>query len=70
MSKGKHYFIDETADNKFAVRAKGSDRAGGLFRSPAEAQEYAKKLNPHDEPDVERVWNERTGGRDQWRSMG
>jgi hypothetical protein len=31
MSTGKHYFIDETADGYFSVRAKNSDRASALF---------------------------------------
>jgi len=64
---GKHYFIEENADGKFAVRAKGSERASKLFDSQKEAEAHVKELNPDDKPDVERVRNTLTGGRDQWR---
>jgi hypothetical protein len=64
---GKHYFIEEDADGRFAVRAKESERASKLFNSQKEAEAYVKELNPEDRPDVERVRNTQTGGRDQWR---
>lgn len=68
MSTGKHYFIEQSEDGKYAVRAKDSDHASGLFDTQQEAIEYAKQLNPEDHPNVERVRNVATGGRDQWRS--
>lgn len=40
MSTGKHYFIEETDEGKFAIRAKGSQRASRL----ADAQKEAEKL--------------------------
>jgi hypothetical protein len=70
MTTDKHYFIEENRDGKFAVRAKGSKRASGLRNTQKQAEVLVKKLNPNDKPDVERVRNTKTGGRDQWRSEG
>jgi hypothetical protein len=70
MPTDEHYFIEQTDDGGFAVRAKGSERASALFETQQEAIAHAKKLNPDDRPDVERVRNTETGGRDQWRSRG
>ena len=68
MTTDKHYFIEENADGKFAVRAKGSQRASGLRNTQKQAEALVKQLNPDDKPNVERVRNTKTGGRDQWRS--
>jgi hypothetical protein len=68
MSTGKHYFIEQNEDGKFAVRAKDSDRASATFNTQAEAIAHARQLNPDDNPNIERVRNVPTGGRDQWRS--
>ena len=68
MTTDKHYFIEENEIGKFAVRAKGSQRASGLRNTQKQAKALAKKLNPNDKPNVERVRNTNTGGRDQWRS--
>jgi hypothetical protein len=70
MPTDEHYFIEQTDDGRFAVRAKGSERASALFETQQEAIAHAKKLNPDDHPDVERVRNTETGGRDQCRSRG
>ena len=67
MSTGKHYFIEQNDDGKYATTAKGASRASGLFDTQKEAIEYAKKLNPDDHPDVERVRNTSVGKPDQWR---
>jgi uncharacterized protein YdaT len=67
MSTGKHYFIEQTDDGRYAVRAKGSDRASEILDTQREAIERAKELNPDDRPDVERVRNTDVGGRDKWR---
>jgi hypothetical protein len=67
MSTGKHYFIEENEDGKFAVRAKGSKRASRLADTQKEAEKLVKQFNPDDKPDVERVRNTKAGGRDQWR---
>lgn len=67
MSTGKHYFIEENEDEKFAVRAKGSARASRLASTQKEAETLVKQFNPEDKPDVERVRNTKAGGRDQWR---
>ena len=69
MTTEKHYFIEENEAGKFAVRAKGSQRASRLCNTQKQAEAILKKLNPNDKPDVERVRNTRTGGRDQWRSQ-
>jgi hypothetical protein len=68
MATDEHYFIEENKDGKFAVRAKGSQRASRLCDTQEEAEELVKKFNPNDKPDVERVRNTKSGGRDQWRS--
>jgi hypothetical protein len=68
VTTDQHYFIEENGDGKFAVRAKESQRASGLRNTQKQAEVLAKKLNPDDKPDVERVRNTKTGGRDQWRS--
>lgn len=68
MSTGKHYFIEQNDEGKFAVRAKGAERASAVFDTQGEAIGHAKSLNPDDNPDVERVRDTANGGRDQWRS--
>jgi hypothetical protein len=68
MPTERHYFIEQTKDGRYAVRAKGSIRATFVFETQQEAIAYAAKLNPNDHPDVERVRNVASGGRDQWRS--
>jgi hypothetical protein len=70
MSTGKHYFIEQNAEGKFTVKAKGADLASATFNTQREAIEHAKKLNPDDHPDVERVRNTNTGNRDKWRKAG
>lgn len=67
MSTGKHYFIEENENGKFAIRAKGSQRASRLADTQKEAERLVKQFNPEDHPDVERIRNTRAGGRDQWR---
>jgi hypothetical protein len=69
MPTDEHYFIEQTDDKRLAVRAKGSEREQRRFDTQDEAI-AAKKLNPNDHPDVERVRNTESGGRDQWRSKG
>jgi hypothetical protein len=68
MSTGKHYFIEQTDDNRYAVRARGSARASAILDTQRNAIELARELNPDDRPNIERVRNTRAGGRDQWRS--
>jgi hypothetical protein len=67
MATEMHYF-EENDDGKFAVRAKGAQRASALRDTQKQAEELVKKLNPDDKPNVERVRNTKTGGRNQWRS--
>ena len=62
MTTDKHYFIEENDDGRFAVRAKGSQRASGLRDTQKQAEELVKRLNPDDKPDVERVRNTKAGG--------
>lgn len=68
MPTGKHYYIEETDGGRYAVRARGSQRASDIVNTQRQAIERAKELNPDDRPDVERVRNTKAGGRDQWRS--
>jgi len=68
MSTGKHYFIEQNDEGKFTTTAKGADRASGVFDTQREAIDHAKKLNPDDHPDVERVRNTSGGSPDKWRS--
>jgi Uncharacterized protein conserved in bacteria (DUF2188) len=68
MTTDKHYVIEENDDGKFAVRAKGSQRASGLRNTQKQAEALVKKLSPDDKANVERVRNTTGGGRDQWRS--
>ncbi len=68
MSTGKHYFIEQTDDGRYAVRSKGSERASDILDTQRAAIERVKELNPDDHPDIERVRNTDVGGRDKWRS--
>jgi uncharacterized protein YdaT len=67
MPRDEHYFIEPT-HGRFAVRAKGSIRASAVLDTQDEAIARVKELNPNDHPDVERVRNVETDGRDNWRS--
>jgi hypothetical protein len=67
MATGKHYFVEQMQDGRYAVRAKGSERASGLRATQEEARALAKKLNPDDHADVEHVRNTKDGVRDKWR---
>jgi hypothetical protein len=68
MSTGKHYFVEQTDDGRYAVRAKGSTRASDILKTQGAAIERVAELNPHDHPDVERVRTTEKGGPDKWRS--
>jgi hypothetical protein len=68
MSTDAHYFIEQTDEGRFAIRAKGSTRASAVFDTQEQAIAHVKQMNPNDHPDVERVRNVSSGGRDQWRS--
>ena len=67
MATEEHYFVERNHDGKYAVRAKGSERASGLFDTQEEAIARAKELNPSDHPDVERVRATSGGEPDKWR---
>ena len=68
MSTRKHYFVEQTEDRRYAVRARGSERASEILDTQREAIERVRELNPYDRPDVERVRKTSVGGRDKWRS--
>jgi uncharacterized protein YdaT len=70
MSTGKHYFIEKTDDGRYAVRAKGSERASEILDTQRAAIDRVSELNPNDRPDVERVRHTDVGGPDKWRSKG
>jgi hypothetical protein len=67
MSTGKHYFVEQTDDGRYAVRARGSKRASAVLDTQRDAIARVNDLNPDDRPDVERVRNTQAGGRDKWR---
>ncbi len=68
MATGKHYFVEQTADHRFAVRAKGSQRASDILNTQAAAIRRVAELNPHDHPGVERVRTTSTGTKAKWRT--
>lgn len=68
MSTGKHYFIEQNDEGKFAVRAKDSQKASRLADTQREAEEWVKQFNPDDRPNIERVRNTKNGRRDHWRA--
>lgn len=70
MSTGKHYFVEQTDDGRYAVRGKGSQRASDILDSQRTAIERAGELNPRDHADVERVRRTSGGSPDKWRSKG
>jgi hypothetical protein len=53
---------------KFPVKARGAERASGIFNAQREATARANELNPNDKPDVERVRRTSGGDPDKWRS--
>jgi hypothetical protein len=67
MSTGKHYFVEQTHDGRYAVRAKGSLRASSILATQRDAVKRVSELNPNDHPDVERVRHTPVGGPDKWR---
>ena len=67
MSTDKHYFVEQTDDGRYAVRAKGAERASDILDTQRDAIDRVQELNPNDRPDVERVRNTQVGGRDKWR---
>ena len=64
----KHYFIEQNGHHKFAVRAMNSVRASSLHDTQAQAIAEARRLNPKDHPNVERVRDTSAGRREHWRS--
>ena len=67
MTTDKHYFIEQTEDGRYAVRAKGSERASKITNTQKQAEAVVKKLNPDDKPNVERVEVTKRGHPPQWR---
>lgn len=53
MSTGKHYFIEQTDDGRYAIRAKGSERASEILDTQRAAIDRVTQLNPNDRPDVD-----------------
>jgi hypothetical protein len=53
MSTGKHYFLEQMPDGRYAVRAKGAQEASGIFSTQQEAIHRIEELNQGDHPDVE-----------------
>ena len=68
MSNHRHFFIEQTRDGKFVAKERDQDEPRDFFNTQEEALAYARRMNPADHPDVERVRNVEGGGRDQWRS--
>jgi predicted XRE-type DNA-binding protein len=67
MATRKHYFVEQTEDRRYAIRAKGSTCASEIRDTQREAIDRVHELNPNDHPDVERVRDTKVGGRDKWR---
>jgi hypothetical protein len=67
MSTGEHYFVEQTDNGQYAVRARGSKRASDILDTPRDAINRVNELNPDDRPVVQRVRNTTAGGRDKWR---
>ena len=67
MTTKKHYYVEQTDDGRYAVRAKGSKRASDILDTQKKAIARADELNPAGRPDVERVRNTKRGRRDKWR---
>jgi hypothetical protein len=67
MPTQRHYFIEQTKDGRYTIRAAGSIRASFVFETQQEAFEYAAKLNPSNHRDVERIGNVASAGRGEWR---
>jgi hypothetical protein len=69
MSTDKHYFVEQTEDLHYAVRARGSQRASAVVDTQRKAIDLVREFNPNDHPDVERTRSTREGGRHKWRSV-
>jgi hypothetical protein len=67
MSTGKHYFVEQTDDSDYAVRAEDSERASARLPTQKAAYEKALEFNPDDRPNIERVKNTKKGKPDKWR---
>jgi uncharacterized protein YdaT len=67
MPNRKHYFIEQRADGRYAVRATESERASDILDTQHEAIARVKELNPNDHPDVVWVRNARDRVRDKSR---
>lgn len=66
MSTGKHYFIEENEEGKFAVRAQDSQYASSLHDTEEKAVAEVGRLNPQDHPEIERAPDGKAVGRGQW----
>jgi hypothetical protein len=69
MSTDKHYFIERSGNDSYRIVAANATRASAIARTEKEAITLAKRFNPNDHPDVSRVRDTKTGGRDQWRAV-
>lgn len=69
MGTDKHYFIERNGNGSYRVIAAKATRASATAQTEKEAIALAKKFNSDDHPDVSRVRNTTTGGRDQWRAV-
>lgn len=69
MPTHKHYFIEPTQNGRYRILAANARKASATAETEAEAIALVKKLSPDDHPDISRVRNVQTGGRDQWRGV-
>lgn len=67
MATTEHYFVERNHEGKYAVRARDSERASGLFDTQAEAEARAHELNENDHANVERVRHTAGGTPGEWR---
>jgi hypothetical protein len=61
-------YIERGDDGKYRVLRPNADRASAVTDTQKEAIDRARELNPGVAPDVERVRDTKSGGRDKWRS--
>ena len=68
MPTRKHYFVEQRADGRYAVRGKGSKRASAILATQREAIARVDALNSADHPGRGAGRNTKVGHRDKWRA--
>lgn len=66
MPTDDHYYIERTPNGTYDVRNRHGVVSSG-HRTQEDAVNDAKRRNPNDHPDVERIRHTPEGGPDKWR---